>query len=602
MIRSLRLLSVFLAGALLFTGCEEGGIADLDVPNTNDPTQSSVFENPSDIKALLAGGTTDALQATVSDWGPHMDLMADQTTSTNAFRSFWARATEPRDPINNRTTFATPAIFADPWSNFNQAQGTANQILRQTEDGFTLNGDDKTVKMRASAYFLRGIARGYLGMIYNKAYVIPKGTDALQIDPTQIEAQPYGTVIDSAAADLERAISIIENNGSFTWDLLLGNTYSSAALEEIAHSYAARILMAKARTKEEARNYSTEYLDRIIAHANSGVGSGGVLPSFSPVSTNGDFYNQNADWSSFLISAAGDLGLAGYLPIDIKVQKLLDPSFPTEYPDEGSLGRVSTPDLRQYYFFYTQGFGFLSASRNRNLFSNYFHLRNEGGNNWAARSGDAVVLATGAEMQYLKAEANLLKGNKGAAETALENSPFGTEAVELTNDLPIVQGNAILSSLWNNGPNDDPPGLGIAANGLTGGRDISASASNAEFIRALHTEYSVELFLMGGVGSQWYFMRRHGLLQKGTAEHYPLPGEEIEVTAQDFYTFGGVSNADQPGTAPGGADSWKNFDETYGITSPVGYSSGASEKTLELPNVEELVNGAPQVPAQAGQQ
>ena len=585
MIRSLRLLSVFLAGALLVTGCD-GGLADLDVENTNDPIRSDVQQSPDDIKGLLAGGTTGALQETVSDWGVHMDLMADQTTSTNAFRSFWSRATEPRDPIDNRPTAATPDIFADPWSNFNQAQGTANEILRLTEGGFTIDGDNKTTKFRASAYFLRGIARGYIGMIYDRGYVVEPGTDPLDIDPTQVEAQSYGAVIDAGVADLEKAIEMIEKNDSFTWDFLLGNTYTSAELEEIAHSYAARIMMAKARTRSEARNYSDEYLDRIIAHANDGVGSGGLLPSFSPASVNGEFYNANADWSSVIIA-----GPAGYLPVDIKVQKLLDPSFPTQYPDQGVLGPVSSPDPRANYFSYTDAFGFLSAARNRNLFSNYFHLRHDGGNLWFARSGDAVVMATGAEMQYLKAEANLLKGNKPAAEAALEDSPFGTEPVELTNNLPVVRGEAFFSVFWP-----------FSGNGTAAGRDISASASDAEFIRALHTEYAVELFLMGGVGSQWYFMRRHGLLQEGTAQHYPLPGKEIQITNTELYTFGGVGNAGESGTAPGGPNSWKNFDATYGITSPVGYSSGAAEKSRDPLNLEKVLDGEPQLPARAGNQ
>jgi hypothetical protein len=565
----------FLAAAVLFAGCE--GIADLDVPNTNDPTRDAV-QGGEDLESLLAGSTTQTFQVTVTDWGPHMDLLADQTTSTNAFRSFWDFAEEPRLALNPRTTYANPAIFADPFSNLNSGQVGANQILQITEvEGETIttgSGEDITAKLRASAFLTRGVARGYLGLIYNQGYITSPDLQLADINAAEIETNSYSELIDAAVSDLEQAISIAENN-SFTWDLLLGNSYNTSEFEAIAHSFAARFLMAEARTRSELNNYSTERLNQIIAHADAGVGQSGPLPSFSPASTGNEFYNQNADWSSLLIS-----GPAGYLPMDVKISHLLDPSYPVEYPTTSGeiLPPHETSDPRASYFLYTEAFGFLSAARNRSLFSNYFRLRNEGGNNWFNLDGAAVSIITGSEMQYLKAEANLLKGNKGAAAQALENSPFGSVPTELTNPLPSVRGDFSFGDAFEDGE--------FPQNGFAAGKEISGSASMAEFVRALHTEYSVELDLMAGVGAQWYFMRRHNLLQEGTALHYPIPGEELEIIQRDFYTFGGESRAGESGTAAG-SNSWRTFDQRNNINSSVGYSKdAASVERMTAPDVD----------------
>lgn len=570
MARYLKLPIALIALAVLFVGCDSG-LADLDVENQNDPTRNASLQTGSDLESLLSGATTSTMQVTVSDWGPHMDLLADQITTTNAFRSFWDFAEEPRLQLNNQPTYATPTIFTDPWSNLNSGQAGANEILRITDvDGESItleDGTDITPKMRAGAYFIRGIARGYLGMIYNQAYLVDAQTNPLEIDPTNIEEVRvgYADMISAAVADLEQAISIAGQN-DFTWDLLLGNSYSSGELQQIAHSFAARFLMAEARTQQEALNYSTERLDAIISHADQGVGNGSGLPSFSPVSTSGDFYNQNADWGTFVIS-----GPAGYIPADLKISHLLDPSYPVTYPTASGevLPPHETDDPRSAYFLYTEAFGFLSSARNRSIFSNYFRWRTEAGNAWASRGGDPVVIVTGSEMQYLKAEANLLKGQKGPAATALENSPFGSVPTEITADLPSVQGASFFGSFPTALFPDAADG---PTNSLAAGKTISPSASDAAFIRALHTEYSVELDLMGGIGLQWYFMRRHDLLQPGTALHYPIPGEELEITATDYYTFGGVDNAGQDGTASG-ANNWKTFDEENGLAPQPGVES-----------------------------
>ena len=79
------------------------------------------------------------------------------------------------------------------------------------------------------------------------------------------------------------------------------------------------------------------------------------------------------------------------------------------------------------------------------------------------------------------------------------------------------------------------------------------NSNEADIEKALFYEYSIELDLASTIGTQWFFMRRHDLLQKGSPLHYPVPATELELTGVGFYTFGGSS---KEGTATG-ANSWK---------------------------------------------
>ena len=65
-------------------------------------------------------------------------------------------------------------------------------------------------------------------------------------------------------------------------------------------------------------------------------------------------------------------------------------------------------------------------------------------------------------------------------------------------------------------------------------------------------EYSIELHLNGTIGTNYFFMRRHSLLQEGTPLHFPVPADELEISGIDPYTFGSVS-----GNASANGPGWK---------------------------------------------
>ncbi|ARA93375.1 hypothetical protein AWN76_009550 [Rhodothermaceae bacterium RA] len=525
-----------------------GGCRDLTVENLNEPDRERALAEDGDLVSLLQGATTNTIYELNNLWGVHMGGLSDQMTSTNRYLSFWSFTDEPRERLNNRTTFADAVIFNAPWSTFNGTVSSANEIIRAIEvDGRTIevDGEDLTQRMLASAYFIRGVARGYVGLIYDQGYLVDIDTDLASLQPV-----PYTDLIAAAVEDLNTAIAAADAAGaSFLWDLLPGdNSYDLAEFKEIAHSFAAKILINQARTNAEAAGLPWA---QILQHANNGIGT--ALPSFSPASSAAAGFSSNyADWSTYVLGDG-----AGYLPTDIKVAHLLDPSYPVEYPTQDGvvLDPAVSDDPRLAYFNYTPNFGFLNAARRRALFSNYWNLRMSAGNNWFRSDGYGVPVITGSEMQYIKAEAHLWQGDKAAAAQALNNSPHGSVPTKLEHPLPAVTEGILANAGIDFG----------GADGLAAGFTLTGAESDAEFIRILHKEYSVELDLMGSIGIQWFFMRRHDLLQPGTALHYAIPGEELEISGIPYYTFGGADYAGEPGTASGD-NNWKTFDARNGLS------------------------------------
>lgn len=542
-LNKLKFIVSLLIVALAISSCEDLSLADLDVENQNDPDRERALAEDADVQNLLAGSTADVFFTITDVYGVHMNGLSDQMTSTNAFFSFWDFAEEPRLRLNNRTTYADADVFYEPWSEFNSGVSTANTIIQQIEiDGQTLvvDGVDVSQKMLASAYFLRGVSRGYLGMIYDQGYIVNPDTDL-----TQLETVSYTELINAGLADIEQAMTLAEGAADFTWDYLpTGDSWNLQQFKVIANSLAARIAAGEARTASEAASMDW---NRVLTYANAGLGGpnaadGGALLDFTATGVGPFvFYNNLADWSGFLIAGGIDTG-AGYLPTDLKVIKLLDNSYPANYPAAPEvLAPAESEDPRIGYYVYTENFGFLNPTRNRSIFTNYWSMRMYGGNNWG-QTGQPVVYMTSSEIEYLRAEANLMSGNAAEAATLLNNSPYGTGLTTFSIDLPAVQNGYI--------PAEEQA--------MSGGNTITPDASVAEFQRALLTEYSVELYMIAGIGTEWFFMRRHDMLQAGTALHYPIPGQELEITGASYYTFGGAENTSEEGTADG-ANSWKQL-------------------------------------------
>jgi len=574
--------SILTLGLLAFT-IPMNGCADLAVDNLNDPTREAVLGDADNTLKLLTGGFQTFAGASVSTVAIAPHLLADQATTTNLVDQWWDFAEEPRLELDNTTAYSAAFQFSFFFGQYNSAVATANIFIDSIEnDGETImDGEtDVTDQVLSQAYFLRGISRGYIGMIYDQGYLLEADfDDATPAD--EVELVSYNDIIDGALSDLDRSIELAQSAETFEFSAMPNSSDSWTRGEylDIVNSYGARIAAGEARTTQEAESLDW---NRVLDYANAGIGgpqSASGLTDFtaSNVGSSGEFANNFSDFMNFIVAGSMADG-AGYLPVDVKVTHLLDPEYPTVYPEESYTGgsvihpAAESDDPRLDYYVYTTNPGFLDASRNAGLATNYWSLRMFAANDWWP-SSYGVYLFTSVENDMLLAEAQLMTGSSAEAAVTLNNSTAGSGTIELSIDLPSVQLDF------------------MPENGFSGGHTYTGTESIPEFQWALLREYSVELDQMGGVGIQWFFMRRHNLLQEGTATMYPVPASEMELIGQDVYTFGGVDNAGQPGTASGD-NSWKNLAESaFGITpgkrvesdSPNMKQNSVFDESVEIP-------------------
>ncbi|NGP77014.1 hypothetical protein G3570_10245 [Balneolaceae bacterium YR4-1] len=566
------LVLLLVAGSVTFVSC-----ADLSVQNVNEPTREVVEGNAENQTKLLAGGFYDLTTAIVSNSGVNINMLADQNTSTNNFNAYWDYTDEPRRRLNPTPSSNNPDVFTDFFGGFNSSVATANIFINNiVNEGQTVTnpaGDDVTDDILAQAYFLRGLAYGYLGLMYDQAYLIDENFVVGEDEPSFV---PYADLIAGAKADLDQAISLAAGSSTFTFNSMPNPVDSWDADEfiDIANSFAARILAGQARTAAER-----DQLDwaTIRGYAEKGLGGPDARSSLGVfknqnIGSSGEFANYLADWSNFVV-AGGFSGAGqghGYNPTDVKVIHMMDPNYPVEYPESeasgssASLAASDTQDPRIDYFQYTTNPGFLNPARNARLYSNYFSARNFAENDWWPAE-NSVIFFTDTENLLLLAEAQLLTDSPVLAAQTINSTPSGDGETTLGFTFPAER-------------------LGYIEDAtLSGGYTMDGTESVAEFQWALLREYSVEIHLLGGTSPQWFLMRRHDMLQVGTATMLPVPGSELEIRGLDGYTFGGPDFAGDVGTSDG-ANSWKNLAQAAGLAKSVAKTSDVSYSPLQPDN------------------
>lgn len=476
----------------------------LSVDNINSPDRDEVLSSADDVYSLLGGTTTNLFNNYHSLFNVHINGLADQTTSTNRYLSFWTFTDQPRLKVTNATTWADLVIFSGIWDENSLAISTSNEILNlvnNTDFKLELNdGTDKSNEIALAAYFNRGMAMAGSALIYDQFYIIDENTDLASSEAFTLYS--YSEVMAAAIADIERAIAISEANGT-GWEFLPTQTFTSDEFVKIANSYIARFMINTPRTSAEAS--SLDYA-AIKAYADRGLDFDFAVPGSET------FFANALDWCQYNLSDG-----AGYLPTDQKLVWMFDPTMPKNYPDDPAnnvLPEATTNDARAAaYYGYTTAFGFLNPDRNSSLFSNYYL------NRWPLLGEDADYANSTspfflqAENMYIQAECMWKMGNTQGAVDIINMSPRNT------------------------------------VGGLT--EDASADLEHV-----LHYEYSVELDYTGQA-IQWGYMRRHDLLQTGTHLHYPVPASEMEILQLSPNSYGGVSGADGVNTASG-SNSW-NF-------------------------------------------
>jgi len=476
--------------AFLVTGCES-----LDVKNENDPDFAAAFSRPSDVKGTVGGLFRIWFQKTQDYNSPALMLWvgADAGTCSHgnvAMRDF---SYEPRIAWDNTPSYGNAVTTESYYKTMYAILSQANEVLGKVEtEGMQIladDGTDETQMVKAMAYLMQGMSLGYVGLVFDKGFIVDETTD-LTVD---IPISTYPEIISAAVSSLDKCITTCSGSTftlPSTW--IPGKTFTQADVSQIANSMAARLLSYSPRNKTEndAVNWSA-----VLSYANNGL-------TFDLAPLMDDIY-----WYDLYHTYAN---YQGWGQVDMRVINMMDPEMPARWTDADTWDVLPAPTtshedgvddriFTDYGFLTSCGF---RVERGYYHFSCYRFARHD------------TYLSTWTEPSpiFWKAENDLLK-----AEAMLHTS-------ELTGAAAIINA-----------------GTRVTRGGLA---PIGATADEIE--AAIFHERNVEL-MCSGMGIEFFTMRKADKLQPGTPLHLPIPGQQLEVNILDYYTFGkdqGVAGQD----------------------------------------------------------
>ncbi|WP_103867434.1 RagB/SusD family nutrient uptake outer membrane protein [Aquimarina sp. I32.4] len=472
---------------LVLQGC------DLDVENLNEPGRNSILGSTEGVIALLHSTNSAFFKNLVSSKSNvDYDYLADQLVSCNPVEA-WPMNREPRERIYNDVGGTFEGAFIYDWEAAYRAISTANKILKKI-DTWTLENNEVKNKVKASALILKGLATGYVGLIYKKGIILD-----YNIPAEKMTFSNYKDVINKAVEYLNEAKNIYTNNPELNWDYLPGFNLSSIEIKKVLNTYAAKFLLGKARNHEDFKsldfNLIQSYLDNAIENDFTGPGSREIYNSYQS-------FASRERWSKVLVG------------VDQKIPWLLsNKTAPTKKRVTDSPPITSIDARTNLYFEYKEVINFYYSEYDPTLYSNYKNVK------YTSFLGDLYDFPANIlhieEIVLLKAEVAYGLGNYTLAESILNNSNRVT-----VGQMPLLTG-----------------------------------ANKTDIADALFYENSIELHL-AGKAINWMFMRRWNLLQEGTMLHYPVPALEAQLLNAPIITIGGQGTGDGIDSAKGDT-SWR---------------------------------------------
>jgi hypothetical protein len=525
-LRSLEKLTVL--ALVMFTGACQ----DLDVVNENEPDRERALSEPADVEALAGSGfrTLYARLHNSASWYNPIPAMADEMTGTYANNATLEVANEPRIQLNNTPGTDASDISRLGWSDLNTIVANSNEVLKAIAGGMVINTADatgtiadNTVRARAFALFMRGLAYGYLANAYDKAAIVTH-EDTLPAEPAALNAfvierqRPHVEVLAQAIKDLEEAIAISQSS-TFTLPIhwIGGIQPTSAELARLANSYIARLLVYNARTPQERAQVNWQ---KVLTHT-----AAGITADFAPVmGPDANSLSSSALMTRLQTSGTfvlrGDYKLIGPADVSGNFQRWL--ATPVEQrtrflittPDRRITG--ATPTSSGTYFRYRADDNGYRTDRGTYNFSAYQWFRRAGNTN----TGPLLLFGLD-ENRLLRAEAFMRTGNNAEAANLINVSRTRVQRIGTTNfpALPAVTATGVPASA-DCVPRNAAGACGTLLEALMYERMIEAAG--ADPIRA------------------WLDSRGWGRLPEGTILQLPIPGRELESLRQPLYTFGGV--------------------------------------------------------------
>jgi len=458
----------------------------LDVENINNPDRDKVLSTPEGLKAL-AGGLFNQWfkteQHNLNSPGPSMWVMADWGTVTFANYGCVDLSKEPREFYNNTPSYRYHRNIRNYWRNMYGILTSANDVLTGINKGIEIgeNGSE-TAMIKGMAYMMQGLANGYIGLVFDKAYPSDETTDY-----ENLQATSYQESINMAVSQLEKAIQVFDNNTFTLPQEWMTHPYTNQDLSKIAHSFIARLMVYSCRNQAQ-----TDAVDwqSVLDHTQNGITEDFAIE--------GDGNGSDRKWMSWLKYY---MARPSWGKVDMRIIHLLDPAQPANWPEAGlaalpNSGIMNSNDDRA-----TTDFAYNSNNnrpeRGTYRWSTYRYTRFD--DYIQAHFFAPVILMRKTENDLLKAE-------------ALAHLNRFTEAAAIIN----------------------------AGTRVNRGHLPPVSTAGNAVMQAIFYERTLELPLTG-MGIEYFDMRRTDQLQDGSLLHFPVPAQQLEILQEPFYTFGGIN-------------------------------------------------------------
>lgn len=466
--------------------------ADLDITNLNEPNSAQVLASADDV-ANLPGGAFVAWHNAVSTVNTGVAWSGNADVLSCAWGNFGIRnmSNQPPLPIDNSLTSNDAAAIANAYIFLYRANAIAIDVERYVlENSPVILADqsDATDLLLATSLFLEGAAHGHVSILYNQGFLADASVDLGGFGSDSYV--PASEVRDFAVAKLEEAAAIADAS-TFTLPVnyINGVALSSTDFAKLCRTVAAYVLVLHPRTPADVA--STDWA-KVLQLTN-----GGIDFDFAPIGDDNDWFDDNKLLSGGAL-VNGTIAVT-WARLDNKIINLMDPSYPKEYPDTGTIGMATTADNRINTDMGYNATNFFPENRGRYRFGEYYH------NRYAV----SATAWNGVEMPWiLQAENDLMR-----AEALIRTGGSKTTAATLINNTRVTRG-------------------GLAA--------LAGTETDQVMLDAVKYEKMIELIATWGGRELAEARRWPGWLRDGAFTQLPVPGSELTLLGVDIYTFGGV--------------------------------------------------------------
>lgn len=528
------------------------GCMDLQVDNLLNPDRERATGNPSDVEAFIGGAFHPPFFNAIHRITQAVYLFPPAgseftATYTGGGTLLWYdELKEPRLPHDNGASLSIgngpwgPRFF---WADVTRANTVAYDGLQILDGGMVLQegGVDRTPRARAFAKFMQGWTWGYLGLVFDRAHVVPETVDipsdpAALMEVTLQTLVPSDSLLSAALRALDEAIVIARQHPnvvsfpSFSespfWFGSPGQI-SNDLFIRAAHTLAARLLVLNARTPEERRQVDWA---RVLAYTENGLAEDFLREIFTGNRTSNLLLNLQRNTATATTNIRWDYRAIG--PADQSGAYQAWIASPLEQRDRFD---IVTPDRRitgptptsdgSYTRYRADDNGF-EVDRGRYLFSAYQWSRHaiQNGYTGTTTGFDQGVhpLISADENTLLRAEAFLRTGNTAAAADLINVTRTRKQTIEGTeyDGLPPVTAAGVPE-----------------VNGVCVPRRDDGSCGT--LLDALRYERTIELAGLDAIRG-YMESRGWGTLVDGSLLHWPVPGNALELYGLDNYTYGGV--------------------------------------------------------------